>query len=72
MRFHTNGIESVWSLFKPSVIANYHQLPEMDVRSYVDEMAWRFNNRDNPYLFRDTPLTLIRSENLSYHTLAAD
>ena len=27
--------------------------------AYLDEMEWRFNNRDNPYLFRDTLLVLL-------------
>jgi hypothetical protein len=31
---------------------------------YLDEMTWRFNNRKNPFLFRDTMLKLIHSENL--------
>jgi len=29
-------------------------------------MTWRFNNRENPYLFRDTMLKLIHSDNLEY------
>jgi len=32
-------------------------------------MTWRFNNRKNPYLFRDTMMKLIRSENLEYKEL---
>jgi hypothetical protein len=32
-------------------------------------MAFRFNNRSNPYLFRDTLLKLIGSENLRYQQL---
>jgi transposase-like protein len=66
---HTNGIEGVWSLLKRSVIGSYHQLSEKHLQSYVNEMSWRFNNRDNPFLFRDTLLKLIRSENLPYQTL---
>jgi hypothetical protein len=37
--------------------------------SYLDEMAFRFNNRSNPYLFRDTLLKLIASDNLPYQAL---
>ncbi|MBU2008706.1 MAG: hypothetical protein KJ624_02450 [Chloroflexi bacterium] len=37
--------------------------------AYLDELEWRFNNRENPYLFRDTLLKLIRSENLRYQKL---
>jgi len=36
---------------------------------YLDELEWRFNNRENPYLFRDTLLKLISSENLPYQDL---
>jgi hypothetical protein len=32
-------------------------------------LIWRFNNRENPYLFRGTLLKLIQSENLSYQEL---
>ena len=37
--------------------------------AYLDEIAWRFNNRKNPFLFRDTMLKLIHSENLEYKEL---
>jgi len=37
--------------------------------AYLDEMTWRFNNRKNPFLFRDTMLKLIHSENLEYKEL---
>ena len=39
--------------------------------AYLDEMTWRFNNRKNPFLFRDTMLKLIHSENLGYKELTA-
>jgi hypothetical protein len=34
-------------------------------------MEWRFNNRENPYLFRDTLLKLVNSDNLTYKELIA-
>lgn len=37
--------------------------------AYLDELEWRFNGRDNPWLFRDTLLKLIGSQNLSYRSL---
>ena len=42
---HTNSIESVWSLFKRSVIGSYHHLSEKHLQSYLDEMSFRFNKR---------------------------
>ena len=38
-------------------------------RVNLDEMTWRFNNRKNPFLFRDTMLKLIHSDNLEYKKL---
>lgn len=37
--------------------------------AYLDELEWRFNNRENPYLFRDTLLKLIGSKTLPYHVI---
>jgi len=36
---------------------------------YLDEMTWQFNDRKNPFLFRDTMLKLIASSNLEYKEL---
>jgi transposase-like protein len=66
---HTNSIESAWSLFKRSVIGSYHKISEKHLDAYLDEFEWRFNNRKNPYLFRDTILKLIASSNLEYKNL---
>ena len=62
-------VNNVWSLFKRSVVGSYHKISHKHLDSYLDELEWRFNNRDNPYLFRDTLLKLIKSENLPYTQL---
>jgi transposase-like protein len=67
----TNGIESAWSLLKRSIVGSYHQLSEKHLPAYLDEFAFRFNNRENPYLFRDTLLKLIEGDALPYATLTA-
>jgi transposase-like protein len=69
---HTNTIEGVWSLFKRSVVGTYHQLSAKHLPAYLDEMAFRFNNRDNAYLFRDTLLRMIEGETLPYAELVHD
>ena len=66
---HTNTIENVFSLFKRSVVGSYHKVSRKHLDAYLDELEWRFNNRENPYLFRDTLLKLIRSDNLPYEKL---
>jgi transposase-like protein len=66
---HTNTVESVWSLLKRSIVGSYHQLSAKHLTAYLDEMAWRFNNRRNPYLFRDTLLRLLEAKAVPFKTL---
>ncbi|MBI4213261.1 MAG: IS1595 family transposase [Chloroflexi bacterium] len=66
---HTNTVEGVWSLFKRSIVGSYHQLSAKHLDAYLGEFEFRFNNRENPYLFRDTLTRLLRSENLEYREL---
>lgn len=66
---HTNNIESVWSLFKRSLIGSYHHMSVKHMQSYLEEIEWRFNNRHNDHLFRDTLRALMRSEVLTYRRL---
>jgi transposase-like protein len=68
----TNGMESVWSLLKRSIVGSFHQLSAKHLDAYLDELEWRFNNRDNPFLFRDTLKALMSSESLEYKELIAD
>jgi len=69
---HTNTVEGVWSLFKRSIVGSYHQLSAKHMDAYLDEMAWRFNNRANEYLFRDTLIRLVNAETLEYKELVAN
>lgn len=69
---HTNTLENVWSLFKRSVIGSYHQVSTKHLDRYLDEFEFRFNNRHNPYLFRDTLMRLLQTATLEYKTLTKD
>jgi transposase len=66
---HTNSVEGVWSLLKRSIIGSYHQISVKHLPAYLDEMEFRFNRRDNPYLFRDTLLVLLGGDALPYAKL---
>ncbi len=68
---HANTVESAFSLLKRGIIGSWHRVSAKHLAAYLDEMTWRFNNRKNPFLFRDTMLKLIRSENLEYKELTA-
>jgi len=50
----TNGIEGVWSLFKRSIVASYHRVS-------AKQFEWRFNQRGNPNVFRDTPIRMVNT-----------
>jgi len=68
---HTNTVESAFSLLKRSIMGTWHRISVKHLPAYLDEMCFRFNNRKNPYLFRDTVLKLINSENIEYKELTA-
>ncbi len=69
---HTNSIENVWSLLKRSIIGSYHQVSAKHLDAYLDELEFRFNNRENPYMFRDAMLKLLVTDSLPYSTLIMD
>ena len=68
---HTNNIENVWSLLKRSVIGAYHKISAKHLDAYLDELEWRFNNRNNPYLFRDTLKKMLGAKNVEYQALVS-
>jgi transposase-like protein len=69
---HTNSLENVWSLLKRSIIGSYHQVSAKHLDAYLDELEFRFNNRENPHLFRDAMCKLLVANNLPYEKLIAD
>lgn len=66
---HTNGIESVWSLLKRSIVGAYHKVSMKHLDAYLDELEHRLNNRHNKFLFRDTLLKLVKADALPYAQL---
>ena len=68
---HTNNVEGVWSLLKRSIIGAYHHVSVKRLNAYLDELEWRYNNRDNPWLFRDTLTRLLESKHIEYKDLVA-
>ncbi|MBI4458488.1 MAG: IS1595 family transposase [Acidobacteria bacterium] len=68
---HTNSVENAWSLFKRSIVGAFHQVSEKHLDAYLDEFEWRFNNRSNPFLFRDTLRRLVSSRAVPFEKLVA-
>ena len=63
---HTNTVEGVWSLLKRSIVGSFHKVSLKHLDAYSDEFEWRFNNRDNPWLFRDTLKQLLQAEHVEF------
>ncbi len=68
---HTNSIEGVWSLFKRSLMGAFHKMSAKHMDRYLEELEWRFNNRNNPNLFQDTLARIMDTKNLTYRELVA-
>ena len=63
---HTNSIEGVWSLFKRSIMGSFHKVSKKHLDRYLEELEWRFNNRNNPHIFRDTLARIMNTDPLQY------
>ena len=66
---HTNTVESAFGLFKRSLVGSFHQVSFKHLDRYLDEFEFRYNNRKNPYLFRDTLIRLMKGAALPYEKL---
>ena len=68
---HTNSIEGVWSLFKRSIVGSFHKISAKHLDRYLEELEWRFNNRNNPQIFRDALRKIVNAGTLTYRDLVA-
>jgi transposase-like protein len=68
---HTNTIEGAFGLFKRGLIGSFHQISRKHLDRYLDEFEFRYNNRKNAYLFRDTLQRLIATKAMPYEQLTA-
>ncbi len=44
---HTNGLENYWSLLKRTISGTYVSVEPFHLFRYLDEQAFRFNNRQD-------------------------
>ena len=59
----------VWQMLEASIGETYHQLSLKHLPAYWSEMEWRALNSENPFIFRDTILALVRGDTLPYEEL---
>ena len=48
---HTNNIENFWSTFKRGILGIYHHVSARHLQKYIDEFAFRYDNRSNTCMF---------------------
>ena len=68
---HTNSIEGAFGLFKRGVTGSFHHVSHKHLDRYLDEFEFRYNNRKNPCLFRETLRRLVNTGNIEYAKLTA-
>jgi transposase-like protein len=69
---HTNSMENVWILLQRSIIGSYHHVSTKHLDAYLDELEFRFNNRENPHMFRDALCKLLVANSLPYAKLTEE
>jgi len=57
---HTQTIESYWSLIKRGIMGQYHHVSDAYLPLYLNEFAFRFNNRKDPAMFEKMLQTVER------------
>lgn len=68
---HSNGIESVWALFKRQIVGTHHWLSPKHLNRYLGEMTWRFNLREMEEGDRVNALLSQTAGRLTYKELTA-
>lgn len=56
-------------MLKRSIVGSYHQVSAKHLDAYLDELEFRFNNQENPHMFRDAMYKLLVSNSLPYAKL---
>jgi transposase-like protein len=66
---HTNTIENFWSLLKRGVYGTYHFITVKHIQNYLEEFAFRFNNRKITEAQRFDKLVSLSNHRITYKAL---
>lgn len=65
----TNCIENRFSLLKRGIVGSWHKVSVKHLQRYLDEVSFRFSQRNNPALFSLTLLNLLATDPLTFKQL---
>lgn len=57
---HTNSIESFWAIFKRGIKGQFHFVSPKYLSRYLDEFSFRFNNKENEFMFDKLLINAVR------------
>ena len=66
---HANTVEGAWALLKRGVAGLFYKVSRKHLDRYLDEFEFRFNNRNNPFIFRDALRELLGANPVRYAEL---
>jgi transposase-like protein len=70
--FHTNTVESAFSLLKRGMVGSWHRVSIKHLQRYLEEMSYRFGERENPQLFSLTLQNLLTTDPLTFKDLTSE
>jgi len=57
---HTNTIESFWAIVKRGIKGQFHFVSPKYLSNYLDEFSFRFNNKENEFMFDKLLINAVR------------
>ena len=53
------------------VLGSFHAVSRKHLERYLDEFEYRYENRENPYIFRDALKEIVKAPRLTWDDLTA-
>jgi transposase-like protein len=64
-KYNLSSIEGFWALLKRAVMGGYHSISYRHLQSYMDEIAFKYNHKYNPIVFK-TVINNLLSEKYAF------